>query len=100
MQALGRARTDHGWDIQRRGDAGLSSGRQMKDTEVDYFCRTIFEPAMANRQKDGNATRRTNRNDGVMSLLDGGHMVSSSVDDEVSDTVGPPPPTRPSAKIF
>jgi hypothetical protein len=72
----------------------------MKDTEVDYFRRTIFEPAMADRQKDGNATRRTNRNDGVMSLLDGGRMVSSAVDGEVSDTVGPPPPTRPSAKIF
>jgi hypothetical protein len=27
-------------------------------------------------------------------------MVSSAVDDEVSDTVGPPPPTRPSAEIF
>ena len=49
------------------GDAGSSSGRQMKDTEVDYFRRTIFEPAMADRQKDGNAKRRTNRNDGVMS---------------------------------
>ena len=82
------------------GDAESSSERQMKDTEVDYFRCTIFEPAMANHQKDGNATRRTNRNDGVMSLLDGGRMVSSTVDNKVSDTVGPPPPTSPSAEIF
>jgi hypothetical protein len=27
-------------------------------------------------------------------------MVSIAVDNKVSDTMGPPPPTRPSAKIF
>lgn len=88
------------WGVPVPTTVEMSGGGAMKDTEVDYFRRTIYEPAMANRQKDGNATRTTNTYDRVVSTMDGGRMVSSAMDDKVSDTVGPPPPTRPSAEVF
>ena len=77
-------------------------GRGGQGKEEDYFRRTVYEPAVADRRRDGDnttKTKTTTKNGGEVnaSASDGG-ATTGALDDE-SDDAGPPP-MRPSTEVF
>ena len=91
------------WGVPVPSTVGMSAvtggGRGRQGKEEDYFRRTVYEPAVADRRRDGDNTTKTTTNGGEVgvSVSDGG-ATTGALDDE-SDDAGPPP-TRPSAEVF
>ena len=79
------------------GSAG--GGRGGRGKERDYFLRTVYEPAVADRRRDGNNTTGRTMNGGEVDAPASDGCASNGALDDESDDAGPPP-TRPSAEVF